>query len=106
MKDVTWLKPDGTEADEGTWKSNTNFIAYILEGSAIDEINRFGERIADDTFLIILNGGNNNVKFKFPLGKWELVLHPYPDERKEEVQGNTEKEIEGKTALVYRRVEA
>ncbi|BCU71277.1 glycogen debranching protein GlgX [Stygiolobus caldivivus] len=106
MKDVTWLKPDGAEVDEATWKSNTNFIAYVLEGSAIDEINKYGERIADDTFLIILNGGNNNIKFKFPQGKWELVLHPYLEDRKEIVEGGTEKEIDGKTALVYRRVEA
>jgi glycogen operon protein len=107
LKDVTWLKSDGTEVDDNTWKSPTNFIAYILEGSAIDEINKYGERIADDTFLIILNGGAGNMKFKFPRGKWELVLHPYLDEPKDKkvIEGEKEIEIEGRTALVYRRVE-
>jgi len=108
LKDVTFLKPDGNEVDENTWKSPTNFVAYILEGSAIDEINEMGERIADDTFLIILNGSPNNVKFKFPHGKWSIVVSSYlRDLRDDEktVEGSKELEIEGRTAMVYRRIE-
>ena len=47
------------------------------------------------------------MKFKFPRGKWELVLHPYLDEPKDKkvIEGEKEIEIEGRTALVYRRVE-
>ncbi|HWQ17539.1 MAG TPA: glycogen debranching protein GlgX [Sulfolobales archaeon] len=107
MKDVTWLKPDGTEIDESTWNSPTNFIAFILEGSAMDEVNEQGERIADDSFLIILNGGSNNIKFKFPPGRWELVISSLlRDVKKEEilVEGGKEVEIDGKTAMIYRRV--
>lgn len=108
LKDVTWLKPDGNEVDDSVWKSPTNHIIYILEGSAIDEINYNGERIADDTFLIILNGASTNLKIKVPHGKWELVLHPYPHEPsndKKIIENNKEVEIDGKTALIYRRIE-
>jgi len=108
LKDVTFLKPDGNEADEQTWKSPTNFIAYILEGSVIDEVNDRGERIADDSFLIILNGSPNNIKFKFPQGKWSLVVSSYLRELRDDervVDGGKELEIEGRTAMVYRRIE-
>ncbi|MBB5252675.1 glycogen debranching protein GlgX [Sulfurisphaera ohwakuensis] len=108
LKDVTFLKLDGSEADEQTWKSPTNFIAYILEGSVIDEVNDRGERIADDSFLIILNGSPNNIKFKFPHGKWSLVVSSHLRELSDDekvVDGGKELEIEGRTAMVYRRIE-
>ncbi|MDT7861753.1 MAG: glycogen debranching protein GlgX [Saccharolobus sp.] len=108
LKDVTFLTTDGKEVDEKTWNSLTQTVSFILEGSVIDEINEYGERIADDTFLIILNANPNNIKFKFPKGKWELVVSSYLREIKKEeqiVEGEKELEIEGRTALIYRRIE-
>jgi len=108
LKDVTFLTTDGKEVDEKTWNSLTQTVSFILEGSVIDEINEYGERIADDTFLIILNANPNNIKFKFPKGKWELVVSSYLREIKKEeqiVEGEKELEIEGSTALIYRRIE-
>lgn len=108
LKDVTFLTTDGKEVDEKTWNSPTQTVSFILEGSVIDEINEYGERIADDTFLIILNANPNNIKFKFPKGKWELVVSSYLREIKKEeqiVEGEKELEIEGRTALIYRRIE-
>ncbi len=108
LKDVTFLTTDGKEVDEKTWNSLTQTVSFILEGSVIDEINEYGERIADDTFLIILNANPNNIKFKFPKGKWELVVSSHLREIKKEeqiVEGEKELEIEGRTALIYRRIE-
>lgn len=108
LKDVTFLTTDGKEVDEKTWNSPAQTVSFILEGSVMDEINEYGERIADDTFLIILNANPNNIKFKFPKGKWELVVSSYLREIKKEeqiVEGEKELEIEGRTALVYRRIE-
>ncbi|TRM77896.1 glycogen debranching enzyme GlgX [Sulfolobus sp. A20-N-F6] len=108
LKDVTFLNIDGREVDEKIWNSPTQTVAFILEGSVMDEINEYGERIADDTFLIILNANPNNIKFKFPKGKWELVVSSHlRDIRQEEriVDSERELEIESRTALVYRRVE-
>jgi glycogen operon protein len=104
LKDVTFLKLDGSEVDNGTWKSPTNFLAYVLEGSVMDELNERGERVADDTFLIVLNGSPNPLKFKFPRGKWELVVHSI-DDGKMEVEGGKEVDVQGRYAAVFRRVE-
>ncbi|ACP34570.1 glycogen debranching enzyme GlgX [Sulfolobus islandicus L.S.2.15] len=108
LKDVTFYTPDGKEVDEKTWNSPTQTVIFVLEGSVMDEINIYGERIADDSFLIILNANPNNVKVKFQKGKWELVVCSYLREIKPEeriVEGEKELEIEGRTALVYRRIE-
>ncbi|WP_338602180.1 glycogen debranching protein GlgX [Sulfolobus tengchongensis] len=109
LKDVTFLNLDGKEVDEKVWNSPTQSVIFVLEGSVIDEINSYGERIADDTFLIILNANPNNIKFRFPEGKWELVISSYlreirPDEKI--VDAGKELEIEGRSALVYRRIQA
>jgi len=111
FKDVTWFGLDGSEVSESQWNSPTQTIIFVLEGGSMDEVNEFGERVADDSFLIILNGNPSNVKLKIPrIGKkWELVLHPYTRSLKLQeltVESEAEVEVEGRSALVYRRVEA
>ncbi len=83
----------------------------MLEGNSMDEINEYGERVADDSFLIILNGNPAAINFKIPnLGKkWELVLHPYTRKLNDAeliIESSKEIKVEGRAALVYRRVEA
>jgi len=108
-KDITWLGPDGLEIKENNWNSPTNTIAFVLSGDVMDEINERGERVADYTFLIILNANPNTIKFKVPkIGeKWELILWSYDRDPKEEekiVKAEQELDIEGRSAIVYRRI--
>ncbi|QKQ98997.1 glycogen debranching protein GlgX [Metallosphaera tengchongensis] len=105
LKDVSFLDLQGREVDENQWNSPTQTVALILEGSAMDEINDRGERVADDTFLVLLNANPSNVKFKFPQGRWEVVVTSSPDVKERYVEGGREVEVEGRTATVYRRVE-
>ncbi|MBW9141566.1 MAG: glycogen debranching protein GlgX [Candidatus Aramenus sp.] len=107
-KDLTWLSPDGSEVNEQTWNSPTQVIAFVLAGDAMDEINENGERVSDDTFLVVLNASPNPIKFKFPkIGeKWELVIWSYnrdPREEEKVVKAENVLEIEGRSALVYKR---
>ncbi|ARM76186.1 glycogen debranching protein GlgX [Acidianus manzaensis] len=108
-KDLTWLNLDGTEINEQIWNSPTQTIAFVLAGDAMDEINDRGERVADDTFLIILNGNPNPAKFKVPkIGeKWQLVTWSYdrnPKDGENIVKAEQELEIEGRSALIYKRI--
>jgi glycogen operon protein len=48
-----------------------------MAGDAIDERGPRGERIIDDTLLLILNAADEGVEFRLPnggRGAWELVL--------------------------------
>lgn len=108
LKDVTFLNVEGKEVEQSAWNSPTNTVIFILEGSAIDEINKYGERIADDTFLVVLNANPNPVKFKPPPGKWEMVFSSLTREPRQEertLEGGKEVELEGRLSLVFRRIE-
>ncbi len=108
LKDVTFLSVEGNEVQEATWNSQVQTVSFILEGSAMDEINEFGERIADDTFLVVLNANPSRLRFRFPKGKWEIVLASLVravSEQERHVGGETELEIDGRTAMIYRRTE-
>jgi glycogen operon protein len=51
----------------------------VLNGNGLDEYNEWGERIADDTLLILLNANSTPMHFMIPdIGpRWEIVLNTY-----------------------------
>ena len=79
VKDLTWFRPDGQEMAEDDWNNwHTRSLALRLAGDAIEEVDTRGQRIHDDTLLILLNGHYEPLSFVLPLqrddGHWELVL--------------------------------
>src|SRR5690606_21646807 len=78
LEDITWLRPDGGEMTEEQWNSGfTRCFGMRLGGDAMLEWDEYGERVVDDTFLILFNGDPETVEFTLPLSKpeagWELV---------------------------------
>jgi len=88
VKDLTWLHPGGREMNEEDWKNQEyHYLGLRLAGDAIEEVNEHGERIWDDTLLILLNADDRSISFLLPpcpLGEmWELVLDtrkPVPEQ--------------------------
>ena len=82
VKDITWLQHDGTEMTEEAWqRSQVHTIGIVLAGDAIDEFNERGERISDETLLILLNADPQPIPFVIP-GKewrWKMVFNTYED---------------------------
>jgi glycogen operon protein len=79
VKDITWFRPDGKEMAEEDWNnSETRCFGLRLAGDAIAELDKRGNRIVDDTLLIILNSHHESVPFVLPAQNseagWELVL--------------------------------
>jgi glycogen operon protein len=79
VKDLTWFRPDGKEMTEEDWNNpNTRCIGLRLAGDAIEEIDARGNRIVDDTLLILLNAHHEPVPFVLPAHRpkmrWELLL--------------------------------
>ncbi len=79
VKDLTWLRPDGQEMTEDDWHNwHTRGLALRLAGDAIEEVDTRGQRIRDETLLILLNGHHEALSFVLPLhreeGHWELIL--------------------------------
>ncbi len=79
VKDLTWFRPDGQEMHEEDWTNpETRALGLRLAGEAIDEVDERGNRIVDDTLLILLTAHHEPVPFVLPTHppeqRWELVL--------------------------------
>jgi isoamylase len=77
VKDLTWLAPDGAEMTDAEWDAAAvHAIGLRLAGDAIDDPGPRGERIVDDTLLLLMNAGREAVSFRLPKAPrgWGLIL--------------------------------
>jgi glycogen operon protein len=76
--DIAWLKSDGTEMTEKDWTSgHATSIGLFLNGEAISSPDPRGQRMVDDSFLLLLNAWNEPLDWKIApaWGQWwERVL--------------------------------
>jgi glycogen operon protein len=64
IKDIVWLKPDGSEMTEQEWNQEfARCLGVILSGEAVDEVDERGERIRDDNFLLLMNAHHEEIPF-------------------------------------------
>jgi isoamylase len=78
-KDLIWFRPDGKEMTEEDWSNAENrCFGLSLSGDALDELDARGNKITDDTFLILLNAHHEAVPFTVPgprgRRQWQVVL--------------------------------
>jgi isoamylase len=79
ISDIMWFSSEGTEMKEEHWgEGSTKFIALFLNGSAILAPDDHGEKIIDDSFLILFNSHHEPVNCLLPGkqlgGRWEKIL--------------------------------
>jgi len=79
-KDVTWIRPDGSEMTEQDWAdSELHTIGMLLFGLATDEVDVRGRSYAGDSLFLMLNAGTRSRSYTLPrmelAGQWEEVLN-------------------------------
>lgn len=79
VHDLLWLDPAGREMTDEHWNSHhVRSLGMLLNGEAIDEIGGRGERIVDDTLLVLLNANEEEIPFRLPTipepGRWSVLL--------------------------------
>jgi glycogen operon protein len=79
LPDIAWLNADATEMGEEDWTTpSVRPLLVFLNGEGITEPGLRGEEIVDDTFLLLLNPGHEDVAITLPDGlmgkQWQLVL--------------------------------
>jgi isoamylase len=79
-KDVTWIRPDGSEMTEQDWAdSELHTIGMLLFGLATDEVDIRGRSYAGDSLFLMLNAGTRSRSFTLPrmelAGQWVEVLN-------------------------------
>ncbi|GAA3728362.1 glycogen debranching protein GlgX [Salinactinospora qingdaonensis] len=100
MRDIAWLRPDGTRMSDGDWGNGERCLGVFLNGEAITEPDSYGREVRDDSFLLLLNGGSEPVDFTVPGqaygSAWETVL----DTAEPEVKDRPLVRAAGRVALV------
>ena len=79
VKDLAWFRPDGKEMTDEDWSNPAaHCLGLRLAGDGVDELDPRGERIMDDTLLILLNAHYEPIPFTLPAHRrklrWQLVL--------------------------------
>jgi isoamylase len=84
-KDIVWLTPEGQEMTDEEW--NTAFarcLGVYFGGDALNECDRRGRPLVDDSFLLLVNAYHEPIDFTLPavhdIGGWQVVLDTYLDE--------------------------
>ena len=109
-RDVTWFQPDGSVMTEEAWNNpNARAIGILLSGDAIDDTDRHGQPIEDDTFFLVLNMHRGGIPFTIAgeNEQWETVLdtfRPPSGEHKVPVRSGTILRVEGRSAVLFRRM--
>ena len=66
-KDVTWLKPDGSEFTVDDWHDpECRALGMFVLGEAHDEVDERGRPIQGDSLLLLLNAGERPCHFRLP----------------------------------------
>lgn len=85
LSDIAWFTPDGTQMTEDDWQAaHTRSLTVFLNGGAISEPGERGERITDDSFLLLFNAHHEPLDFVIPpLGhgrEWEVIVDTAQEE--------------------------
>jgi isoamylase len=77
--DIAWFTPSGREMTDADWKIGyAKAMGVFLNGDAISEPDPRGERVRDETFLLLFSADSQPAWFTLPAEefghRWELVL--------------------------------
>jgi glycogen operon protein len=79
VKDISFLEPSGMEMADAAW--NSDFVKCLgirFAGDALDDVDKKGNPIVDDTILWLINAHHEKIAFTLPETRpgdgWELLL--------------------------------
>ena len=79
VKDIAWLKPDGTEMTEQEWEQEfARCLGMYLAGEGLTETDHHGQPLVDNDFLVLFNAHHEEIPFTLPQFvtdcQWLVVL--------------------------------
>lgn len=79
VRDITWFSPEGHDMTVHDWHNkDLKTIGMLLEGNAVDTMDRKGRWISGNSLLILINGNHEPVSFQVPMHRlhqnWEVAL--------------------------------
>ena len=79
LGDIAWFTLAGEEMADEDWEAGfAKSLTVFLNGRAISEPDRRGERVQDDSFLLLFNASEEDLRFTVPPRRygtrWSKVL--------------------------------
>jgi isoamylase len=110
VKDLAWFKPDGKEMTDDDWHNGfARCLGLRLAGDAIEEVDARGNRILDDTLLILLNAHYEVVHFVLPAHRrkvrWQVVFDSKEEKikrRQRLIRGGSDYLLEARSMVLLR----
>ena len=109
-KDLAWLTPEGTEMTQAQWhEGDRRVLGMLFCGEAFAEFDYDGERVHDDSFLMLINAGQETAPFRLPEpgARWEAALHTYDREltaEERQMDAGMSFPLEGRSVVVFKQV--
>ncbi|WP_222851487.1 glycogen debranching protein GlgX [Phytoactinopolyspora mesophila] len=106
-KDIAWFAPTGTEMDDAAWHDETRqTLGMYLSGDGIRSRGAHGERITDDSFLVWLHSGADDVQVVLPAAPWatsyDVVIDTADVDPPERHEAGATVTLTGRSCLVLR----
>ena len=110
LRDIAWFTPGGADMTEQDWDAGyAKTVAVFLNGEAISYPDRRGQRVVDDSFLLLFNAAEGAIDFILPSDdyaeRWEVVVDtasPLTVERPSLKSADTVN-VDGRSIVVLRR---
>jgi isoamylase len=79
LRDIAWFAPTGEEMSEQDWEAGFGrCIMVFLNGEAIGDLDRRGERVRDESFLLCFNAHDTDIDMVVPQRsygtEWTVVI--------------------------------
>ncbi|MGE3886708.1 MAG: glycogen debranching protein GlgX [Vicinamibacterales bacterium] len=112
--DVAWFTPEGRPMGNDDWSASVApSLGVFLNGRAIRSHGPRGERITDDSFLLLLNAHHEAVPFTLPGGDWGTRWAEVFDTAdsagstpRQPVDSGHRIDLEGRSLVLLRRVDS
>ena len=109
LPDVWWFRADGRRMTKRDW-NESRAIGMFLNGQEIAAPGPHGERVEDDSFLMLFNAHHEDVPFMLPTRRfgatWEMVVttaDPSADEGLLVARARTEVPIIARSVMLLKR---
>jgi isoamylase len=110
LPDAWWFRPDGLRMTSRDWKREEPVLGMFLNGDAIAHPGPHGERVVDDSFLLLFNADHEDHTFTLPHRRfgqrWMLELSttdPEAQPGSTEVRARGEVVVRSRSVVVLRR---
>ena len=110
LPDVWWFRTDGHRMTKSDWESGERTVGMFLNGEEIAAPDEKGQRILDESFLLLFNAHHEDVTFTLPNRRfgerWALVLSttdPEAEPNSLEVDALEEIVVGGRSLVLLRR---